>query len=215
LPDFKVYLDELIEVLKQVDSPGFKNDSLIDWMSDDEAGLFAIGVYLDGGGPERELSGEVTPKERCSSGMETDDVCILKWTVNMRTPSAEEVAYGRISAVKFPPTAQTPRGAHRLTIIDFDPDEPTKTNIKVEHSFDCSIEVNLFDMLWRLRTEPAEFYSLALGFDVTRLGAAQGSGRGDVIWGSGTGSEATITFTVDGERVDCDFDLDTFAVSCP
>jgi len=46
-------------------------------------------------------------------------------------------------------------------------------------------------------------------------GAATDSGRGDVIWGSGTGSEPTITFTVDGERFDCGFDVDTFVVSCP
>ena len=43
--DFNAYLDPLIEVLKQVDSPGSENDFLIDWTSSDEAGLFAIGVY--------------------------------------------------------------------------------------------------------------------------------------------------------------------------
>jgi hypothetical protein len=215
LLDFNAYLDELIEVFKQVDSPGSQNDFLIDWESDPEAGLFNIGIDLDGGGPERDLSGRVTPKDRCQGGMETDDVCIVKWTVNMRTPSAEEVAYGGISARKFEPTAQNPTGSTRLTIVSFDPPPPpppSRTNMVVVHSANCSMEVSLFDMLWRLRTEPAEFYSFSLGFDAT---TGRDSARGDVIWGTAVGEDATITFNVDGERIVCDFDLDTFRVSCP
>jgi len=221
LLDFNAYLDPLIEVLKQVDRPGSEDDTLIDWTSSDEAGLFTIGVDADGsGGPERDLSGEVTPKERCSGGMEKDDVCILKWTVNMRTSSAEEVAYGRISALDFGVSPPANTSSHRVTIIDFDPMDPDKTNIQIAQSSFCSITVNLFQMLWRgTEEEPntgfSEMYNLTMGFDASVQGAATDSGRGDVIWGSGTGSEATITFTVDGERFDCGFDIDTFAVSCP
>lgn len=221
LLDFNAYLDPLIEVLKQVDRPGSEDDTLIDWTSSDEAGLFTIGVDADGsGGPERDLSGEVTPKERCSGGMEKDDVCILKWTVNMRTSSAEEVAYGRISALDFGVSLPANTSSHRVTIIDFDPMDPDKTNIQIAQSSFCSITVNLFQMLWHgTEDEPntgfSEMYNLTMGFDASVQGAATDSGRGDVIWGSGTGSEATITFTVDGERFDCGFDIDTFAVSCP
>ena len=219
LLDFNAYLDPLIEVLKQVDRPGSEDDTLIDWTSNDEMGLFTIGVDADGsGGPERDLSGEVTPKERCLGGMEKDDICILKWTVNMRTSSAEEVAYGRISALDFGVSLPANASSHRVTIIDFDPDDPDKTNIQIDQSSFCSITVSRFQMLWR-GTDPAtgfsEMYNLDLGFEASVQGAATDSGRGDVIWGSGTGSEATITFTVDGERFDCGFDVDTFVVSCP
>jgi len=219
LLDFNAYLDPLIEVLKQVDSPGSENDFLIDWTSSDEAGLFAIGVDADGsGGPERELSGRVTPKEPCSGGMEKDDICILEWTVNMRTSSAEEVAYGRISALDFGVSPLTNTSSHRVLIIDFDPDDPDKTNIQIDQSSFCSITVKRFQMLWR-GADPAtgfsEMYNLDIGFEASVLGAATDSGRGDVIWGSGTGAEATITFTVDDERFDCGFDVDTFVVSCP
>ncbi len=88
LLDFSAYLDRAIEVLKQGRQARVEDDTLIDWTSSAEEGLFAIGVDADGsGGPERDLSGEVTPKERCLGGMEKDDICILKWTVNMRTSS--------------------------------------------------------------------------------------------------------------------------------
>jgi len=219
LLDFNAYLDPLIEVLKQVDRSGSEDDTLIDWTSSAEAGLFTIGVDADGsGGPDRDLSGTVTPKERCSGGMEKDDICILKWTVNMRTSSEEEVAYGRISALDFGVSLPANASSHRVTIIDFDPDDPDKTNIQIDQSSFCSIAVNRFQMLWR-GTDPAtgfsEMYNLDVGFEVSVQGAATDSGRGDVIWGSGTGSEATITFTVDGERFDCGFDVDTFVVSCP